>query len=112
MSSQIFKKPIPNNKLFDLLQKISANKDNNTDNYYLLNKACFKQMVYHNYLEDFCDSIKEYYHTSKLHYIERKLDYSKFITIIRQLCCYNKISYTSKIVYNNSTYDIVYYIYK
>jgi hypothetical protein len=112
MSSQIFKKPVPNEILFDLLQKVSANKDNNIDNYYLLNKTCFKQMVYHNYLEDFRDTIKEYYHKSKLHYIERKLDYNKFITIIRQLCSFNKISYTSKIVYNNSTYDIVYYIYK
>jgi hypothetical protein len=112
MSSQIFKKPVPNEILFDLLQKISANKDNNIDNYYLLNKTCFKQMVYHNYLEDFRDTIKEYYHKSKLHYIERKLDYNKFITIIRQVCSYNKVSYTSKIVYNNSTYDIVYYIYK
>lgn len=112
MSSQIFKKPVPNEILFDLLQKISANKDDNTDNYYLLNKTCFKQMVYHNYLEDFCNSIKEHYHKSKLHYIERKLDYNKFITIIRQVCSYNKVSYTSKIVYNNSTYDIVYYIYK
>ena len=111
MSSQIFKKPVPNEILFDLLQKVSANKDNNIDNYYLLNKTCFKQMVYHNYLEDFRDTIKEYYHKSKLHYIERKLDYNKFITIIRQICSYNKISYTSKIVYNNSTYDIVYYIY-
>lgn len=112
MSSQIFKKPIPNDILFDLLQKISVNKDNKTDNYYLVNNTSFKQIVYHNYLEDFCNKIREYYHKSKLKYIERKLDYSKFVTIIRQLCSYNKISYTSKIVYNNSTYDIVYYIYK
>ena len=106
--SQIFKKPIPNNILFDLLKNISTINDT----HYLLSKTSFKLAVYHNYLNDFCNAIKEYYHSSKLYYVERKLNYTKFITIVRQICSYNKISYTSNIVYNNSSYDIIYYINK
>ena len=46
-----------------------------------------------------------------LDYINRKQNYSSFLTVIRQLCRVNNISYTSKIIYNKSSYDIVYYIY-
>ena len=112
MASQIFKKPVPNAILFNLLENICPVASITKNNYYLLNKTSFKLAVYHNYLEEFCNSIKECYHSSKLHYIERKLDYSKFVTIIRQICTYNKLSYTSKIIYHNSTYEILYYIYK
>ena len=40
-----------------------------------------------------------------------KLTYNSFTTIIRQICKYNQITYTSQIKYDKSTYEIVYYIY-
>ena len=52
------------------------------------------------------------YYDSKKHYITRKMDYNRFITILRQLCNVNNIKYETKMVYNSSTYEIVYYIYK
>lgn len=107
MSSQLFKKKIPEYILFNFLDKFCEKKDN----YYLLSKTSFKQASYHNYIDELCNILKEYYHTSKLYYIERKLNYSKFVTIIRQLCNINNIVYTTNIVYNNSTYDILYNIY-
>lgn len=106
--SQNFKKSVPNTLLFDLLKNICSE----TDKYYLLSKTSFKLAVYHNYCDDLCSSLKEYYHKSKVHYAERKLNYNRLVTIIRQICSHNNISYASNIIYNNSTYDIVYYIYK
>ena len=52
-----------------------------------------------------------YYHISKRKYLERKLTYNSFITVIRQICNFNKITYTSQLKYDKSTYDITYYIY-
>jgi hypothetical protein len=39
------------------------------------------------------------------------MDYIKFITVIRQLCNSLDIKYDTRLVYNNSTYEIVYSIY-
>ena len=57
------------------------------------------------------DSCKPFYHISKQKYLERKLTYNNFTTILRQICNFNKINYTSQIKYDKSTYDIIYYIY-
>ena len=64
-----------------------------------------------NYLNEFIENIKPNYHISKQYYLTRKLNYSKFITIIRQICKSNEIPYTSEITYNKSSYEIQYYIY-
>jgi len=109
MSSQILKEKIPSQILYDFCEKISVFT---TDNYYLLNKSSFRKAGFNNLIIGFIDSIKQYYHKSKLYYVERELTYSKFITLLRQICKCNNISYTSKIKYDKSTYDIFYYIYK
>ena len=108
MSSQIFKTDVPVELLFDFLRKICKEESS----HYLLSKVSFQQAKYHELVEPFCESLKEYYHTSKQYYVTRQLDYSKFVTIIRQICRANQVSYTSKIIYNKSSYDILYYIYK
>lgn len=108
MKSQIFKSLVPIDILFELLEKICM-KD---EKYYLLSKSSYKAAEYHNLIVDFCSKITEHYHTSKRHYVDRKMNYNKFVTIIRQICCVHNILYTSKIVYNKSSYYILYYIYK
>ena len=67
--------------------------------------------IYNTFIEDFIQVCLPYYHISKRKYLERKLTYNSFVTIIRQICNFNNITYTSQIKYNKSTYDIVYYIY-
>ena len=39
------------------------------------------------------------------------MNYKNFVTIIRQVCNYLCIPYTSKIIYSNSKYNINYVIY-
>ena len=63
-------------------------------------------------MDDFISLLEPYYYDSKKHYITRKMDYNRFITILRQLCNVNNIRYETKMIYNSSTYEIVYYIYK
>ena len=107
MSSQIFKNPVPQNILFELLDKICI-KNNK---YYILDKISYKKGEYLQILSPFYEIMLQYYYLSKQFYILRKQNYSSFVTIIRQICKKNNINYTSKIIYNKSTYDIVYYIY-
>jgi hypothetical protein len=108
MKSQIFKSLVPIHILFELLEKICI-KD---EKYYLLLKSSYKAAEYHNLIVDFCSKIVQHYHTSKRYYVDRKMNYNKFVTIVRQICSLNNLPYTSKIVYNKSNYEILYYIYK
>jgi hypothetical protein len=104
--SQIFKKPIPKNALFEFLEKIGCKK---TDKFYIVDITAFKRAIYNNDLEIFINSIKENYYMSKLHYIDiTHVTHNKFNTIIRQLCRCNAISFSKYIKYDKSTYSVVY----
>lgn len=76
-----------------------------------MNKDAFKKGIFNDIIPIFLEECKEFYHLSKQKYIDKKLTYNAFTTVIRQICNSNKIIYTSKIKYINSTYDIIYYIY-
>lgn len=108
MSKSLFIKDISNNILFSLLNKTCTCEDNK---YYIWNKVSFKLASYHEYISKFCDEIRPYYHPKKQFYTERKMNYFKFMTIIRQICNANEIQYTSKFEYGKSDYEIVYYIF-
>ena len=107
MNSQIFKNNIPNMYFFELLDKICIK----TNDYYLFNYESFKKGMYLQYIEEFIRLCLEYYHKSKWKYLERKITYNSFTTIIRQICNNNKIQYTSKMKYDKSKYCITYIIY-
>jgi len=107
MNSQIFKKQIPKEQLFDLLEKICCK----TENYYVFNKIAYKKGEFVGLLQPFIESLLPSYHKSKEFYLTRKQTYSSFATIIRQICRSHNINYESKIAYIKSTYDIVYHIY-
>ena len=107
MSTQIFKKIIPKQSLFNLLDVVCMKNEKN----YIFNKNSFKKGVFDNVIPTFLEDILLYYHESKQKYVTTKLTYNSFTTILRQICNSNKITYTSKIKYDKSTYDIVYYVY-
>ena len=107
MSTQIFKNQIPNNILFELLDKICLKNEK----HYIFNTISFKRGIYSEDIPNFFKLCIPYYHLSKRKYLEKKLTYNSFITVLRQICNYNKITYTSQIKYDKSTYDIVYYIF-
>ena len=106
MSIQIFKNKIPNNYLFDLLEKICVK----TKEVYIINNISFKKGMYNNLITNFFELIRKYYHISKRKYLDKILTYNSFITIVRQICKFNQISYKNEIKYDRSTYEIIYYI--
>jgi hypothetical protein len=107
MSTQIFKKQVPTNILFGLLDQICLKNEK----HYTFNNESFKRGIYTGDIQGFIDFCKPYYFMSKRKYLERKLTINTFTTILRQICNFNKITYTSQIKYNKSTYNIEYYIY-
>ena len=107
MSIQIFKKNVPNDSLFALLDSICIK----TEKCYILTTTSYKKGVFNNKIQNFIEECKPYYHLSKQKYLERKLSYNSFTTLLRQICNFNKITHTSQIKYDKSTYDIIYYIY-
>jgi hypothetical protein len=107
MSIQIFKKEVPTNILLNLLDEICMKNEKN----YTFNVDSFKKGVFKELIQQFIEDIRGFYHISKQKYLNRKLTYNSFTTILRQICNFNKIHYTSQIKYDKSKYDIVYYIY-
>jgi hypothetical protein len=107
MSPQIFKNNVPNENLFSLLEAICIK----TDKCYIFNTNSFKKGVFNDSLLEFINECKPYYHLSKQKYLEKKLTYNTFTTILRQICNFNNINYTSQIKYDKSNYEIIYYVY-
>mgnify|MGYP006085672373 CR=1 FL=1 len=106
--SQIFQNHIPKNILIDFLQ-IHCEISNK---HFIFSNTVFKKIKFKpENLNDFYNHIKQYYFKSKLFYLERDKTYKNFITILRQICKYHAIPYTSKILYSKSTYEIKYFIF-
>jgi SNF2 family DNA or RNA helicase len=106
MSTQIFKKNVPNEILFDILDEICVKNEK----YYVFNVDSFRKGVYKDLIPKFLETCKPYYHISKRKYLEKKLTFNSFITVLRQICNFNNITYTSQIKYDKSNYNIIYYI--
>ena len=106
--SQIFKKKVPLEILYNLLELYSEHNSK----YYLVNDVFFKKMKFENALDDFLQKIKPYYFDSKKFYVERSINYVRFTTIIRQICNHHELHFSSKILYDRSKYNIIYYIFK
>ncbi len=104
---QIFKKRVPNEILFELLEKICLKYDK----YYYIDLNAFQKMKFHNHHIEFCNTLKTYYYKPKHFYLDRPMDYNSFTNIIRQICKFNSIVFSSKLKYNQSEYNIDYFIY-
>lgn len=107
MTNQIFKQKVNIDLLFELFEKTCFKETK----YYMFDLNCFKKGIYDNSIQLFLDEIKECYHKSKQKYVEKKITYNSFTTILRQILKSNNVPFYSKIVYNKSEYCIVYYIY-
>ena len=107
MNSQIFRKAIPKNLLFDFLEQNATKKKN----FYLFTKTHYKSAQFQELVDPFLELVKPYYFSSKIKYVTRKMNYKNLITIIRQICKFNHIAFSSNIKYDKSTYEINYYIY-
>ena len=101
--SQNFRKKVPNELIFDLLDEYASKNDK----YYIVDNVFYKKLQFNNVLSSFLESMKQYYHVSKQYYLTRTQNYVKFLTVIRQICKFNNLSFTSNtgkaVFFNQST---------
>jgi len=105
--AQLFKTIVPIEKLETLLKDICIKHTS----CFIFNNDSFKKGIFTGQIPEFIEACKPNYHISKLKYLDKKLTYKTFVTILRQICNTNMIKYTSKIVYDKSKYIINYFIY-
>lgn len=107
MTKQIFRKQVPIEILYDLLEQICLK----TDKYFFIDTNSFKKMLFHNLHTGFLEKVVNYYHSSKRFYAEREFTYNSFTNIVRQICKNNNVLFTSQIKYNESKYNIDFFVY-
>lgn len=106
MPNQIFINIIPINILINFLNSICKIENG----FFIFTNESYKRSLLHNNLSKFINDISPYYHKSKKHYIQRKMNFTHLATLVRQICRSHSIAYTSKLVYSLSTYHIRYII--
>jgi hypothetical protein len=106
--NQIFKTLIPKDTFWDFFQTNFDDKDT----HFVVNKVVYRKIEYTNNILSFIETIKPYYYESKKKYLNRPMKYNYFLTIVRQICNSYSIRYSSRLLYDKSTYEIEYYIYK
>lgn len=104
--SQIFRITFEPDFFYDLLDKITIPETNE----YIIDIPAYNKMFFLNLESDFLLTLRPYYHFSKLYYLDRKLTYSSFCTIIRQICNHCNITFNTRVVYFRSKHQIEYMI--
>ena len=103
----IFKNPVPKEILFKLLDNITTGIQ---DEKYLVDNASFKKGCFNGSIQEFYSDLNNYYNQRQMSYLERKLTYNNFVTILRQVCKCLDIEYSRNMIYDKSTYEIIYNI--
>ena len=105
----MFKSSLDNSALMKLFQDTCIKSE--IDNSYIFNNDSYKKGLFNETIPQFIETCKAHYSPTKQHYLERKMTYNYFITILRQICKHNDIKYSSKILYDKSDYNITYYFF-
>ena len=105
--SNIFLKKLDINIILKYIQNNSYIENNK----YIIDNNVFKQSIYHNNVDEIIKYLKPHYYKAKRIYLERKINYKNYLTILRQIFNYLDIKYEKFKKYSNSTYEMIYIIY-
>ena len=94
MTNQIFRQIIPKEELFKMLDLIC----HKNEKHYIINNSSYKRGIFKGAIVQFIEYCKPYYHTSKQHYLNRKLNY--------QTRCYSSF-YNSRKKWSSNTHNIL-----
>ena len=106
--NQLFKTLVPAQFLWDFLKQ----NFEESPMHFQITKYLFSKSNYNQQMSMFTTALKPYYYPSKQKYIASPFTYKCFLTVIRQICKAHKITYETKLIYNKSTYEIEYSVYK
>ena len=107
MPTFVFKKRLPSHIFTTFLDPICVK----TSTHYVINYETLKRARFSSHYDDFIDLLRPYYYVSKRHYLEGPMVYKRFLTILRQICSFNKFTHTVTMAYDRSKASIEYHIY-
>lgn len=105
MNSQIFKKEIHIDIVYDFLKKNCML----INSYFVFTNDAFKKAQYNNSLKEFFNECEPYYHMSKKKKYLANETFNGAVTVLRQIFNFCKVPYSSKIKYAHSSYTIEYF---
>ena len=105
--SQLFQKQYNEEHFYNFVKKYCENEKGKL----IFCKASLKKAKLDDAIIPFLNDLKNYYFPSKYFYLERDPLYKNVATVIRQICKYLHIPYTSRIKYSKSKYEIIYVIF-
>jgi len=107
--SHVFSKQVPMEILCAFLDTHCTNQP---DAYYVVDDNLYRKIKFQDFHVSFLNELKPYYHESKQSYVTREFTYKSFTNIIRQICRSHDHPFTTKMHYNHSQYNIMYYVQK
>jgi hypothetical protein len=107
MGSQVFRSVPDMIRLFELLEPVC----DYDEKWFVVSEMSFRKLLRNDLLSEYCQALKDNYHSSKHFYLAKHQSFNGFLTILRQLCKVMCIGYLSKIKYSHSNYSKVLEIY-
>ena len=104
----VFSKQVPIEMLHEFLESLCGQHDTQ----YVIDENVYRHMVFMGGHIPFLQTLKEYYLPSKHVYLTRELTYKSFTNILRQICRSHDYPFHTKMQYNHSQYNIMYFIQK
>ena len=103
--SQIFNKTFDKDKIYTLFNKIGTKQ---LGKFLIFNESIIKNKM--DNIQELYSYLSDYYFNSKKYYLDRAKTFKDFCTILRQVCKFLTIPFTTKIIYNKSKYKIYYVV--
>jgi len=107
MPSTALKEKLPPEILIDFLEPICTK----SSEYYIVNYETYRRAIYTSHYTDFIEKIRPYYFTCQLHFLDREINYKKFLTTLRQICSVSEFKYQHIRAFDRSKSKTAYYIY-
>ena len=107
MPSSVFNKAVPND-LLDSFLKTNCYTDSGGCT--VIDRTTYKKSILDGSLFPFLSSLLNYYHQSTRFYLTRKMTYTRFLTVLRQLFRHHEIAYYSKVTHTSTKKEVVYTI--
>ena len=98
MPSSVFSSNIPEGLVEDFIIKYCYLDDNDS---YVINRSAYKRCLLEDSLYSFISLLKPHYYDSTQFYLTRKMNYTHFLTIMRQLLRHRKIDYVANVVHTS-----------
>ena len=107
MPSSVFNKIVPDDLLGDFL-KTNCYIDPGSST--IIDRTTYKKSILEGSLFPFLSSLLTYYHQSTRFYLTRKMTYTRFLTVLRQLFRHHEIAYNVKVTHTSAKKEVVYTI--